>query len=361
MKDHKPVPDDNPLIVFVGDLNFYAKGASRINAMEQLRATVIGLPHTPMGGDETGTSSISTFFRIAWKLGIHLDTENVNQKILDVTRLKKPNLLWIEKGNMISPSTLKMVYNISPNTKIYAYSDDDMFHAINHTRAYVKSLPHYDMVFVTKSYNANTDELPALGAKQCVMVDKAYDPAQHMPLELSTEEQLELACDVSFIGSYAPERGEILNFLAKSGISIVAWGNGWKKFKPINKNLVITNKPLVNTPNDLRFTKGINAAKINLCFLRKLNRDLQTDRSIEIPACRGFMLAERSVEHELLFEDKKEAVYFENNTDLLKKIKYYLKHKQERTQIAKAGYERTRRDGYSHKDRMRKMLEAMLP
>ena len=354
------MPTNNPLILFVGDLNFFAKGASRINAMEQLGATVIGLPHTPLGGDETGTSNISLYFRIAWKLGIHLDTENVNRKILDVTRHKKPDLLWIEKGNMINPSTLKAVHEISPNTKICAYSDDDMFHNINRTRAYVKSLHHYDIVFVTKSYNVNANELPALGAKCCVMVDKAYDPNQHMPLKLSMAEQSELSCDVSFIGSYAPERGDVLNFLAVNGISVVAWGNGWKRFKPKNKNLLITNKPLVNNPNDLRFTKGINAAKINLGFLRKINRDLQTDRSVEIPACRGFMLAERSVEHERLFKDEEEAVYFETNTELLKKIRYYLEHEQKRIKIAKAGYKRTRKDGYSHKGRIDEMLRTVL-
>ena len=64
IKDHQLVPKGNPLILFVGDLNFYAKGASRINAMEQLGATVIGLSHTPLGGDETGKSSISIYFRI---------------------------------------------------------------------------------------------------------------------------------------------------------------------------------------------------------------------------------------------------------------------------------------------------------
>ena len=349
-----------PLVLFVGDLNFYAKGASRIAAMEQLGAEVIGLPHTPMGGDATGTSGISLYFRIAWKFGIHLDTENVNRKILDITRLKKPDVLWIEKGNMINPNTLKAVHDISPKTKIAAYSDDDMFHAINHTRAYVKSLPHYDVVFVTKSYNANADELPALGVKRCVMVDKAYDPAQHLTQNLTPAEQSELACDVSFIGSYAPERGEVLNFLAENGVSVVAWGNGWGLFTPINPNLTITTKPLVNTPNDLRYTKGINATKINLGFLRKINRDLQTDRSIEIPASGGFMLAERSIEHERLFEDANEAVFFESNEELLTKIRYFLKHDEERKQIAKAGYERTRNGGYSHKDRMEGMLGAVL-
>ena len=353
---------ENPLILFVGDLNFYAKGASRLKAMEQLGLDFIALSHTPIGGDKTGTARISLYFRIAWKLGIHLDTENVNRQILDITRLKKPGLIWIEKGNMISPSTLKSVHKISPGTVIAGYSDDDMFNPLNQTRSYVKSLPYYDVLFVTKSYNANPDELPALGAKRCVMVDKAYDPDQHKPLTLSAEEQAELEAPVSFIGSYAPERGELLNFLAENDVPVVVWGNGWEGFTPSSKNLTVKHQALVNTPENLRFTKGINAAKINLCLLRKINRDLQTDRSVEIPASGGFMLAERSDEHERLFKEDLEAVYFDfdNNIEILEKVSYYLEHDEERDQIAQTGYERTRLSGYSHQDRMAFMLEEAL-
>lgn len=348
---------ENLRILFVGDLNFYAKGASRLNAMEQLGAKVIGLPHTPLGGEATGTPGISLYFRLAWKLGIHIDTENVNQRIRAVASIDKPDLLWVEKGNMIGPSTLKAVRSVSPQTRIVSYSDDDMFNPINHTRAYVSSLPHYDVVFVTKSYNANAGELPALGAKRCVMVDKAYDSDQHMPLDLSPAETEELAADVSFIGSYAPERAEVLNFLAGNGISVTVWGNGWDGFSGASPHLSMKRQPLVNTARDLRFTKGINASRINLGFLRKVNRDLQTDRSIEIPACGGFMLAERSDEHERLFEDGKEAVYFDGNADLLEKVRFYLAHEPERDAIAKAGYTRSRASGYSHKDRAAFMLK----
>ncbi|NQW00555.1 MAG: glycosyltransferase [Rhodospirillales bacterium] len=343
-------------ILFVGDLNFYAKGASRLKAMEDLGIRVIGLPHTAQGDPATGAPGLSFYERLAWKLGVHIDSGQVNRKIPAIAALEKPDLLWIEKGNMISRATLKAVRDRSPGTKIIGYSDDDMFNPLNHTRAYVRTLPHYDLVFTTKSYNAHADELPALGAKRVVMVDKAYDPDQHKLLPLTAAERAELAADVSFIGSYAPERGEVLNFLAANGISVVVWGNGWGRFTAASPRLTIKNQALVNSPENLRFTKAINASRINLGFLRKVNRDLQTDRSIEIPASGGFLLAERSPEHERLFEDGREAVYFDSNAELLDKIRHYLAHEDTRAAIATAGHARSRASGYSHRDRMAEML-----
>ena len=91
-----------------------------------------------------------------------------------------------------------------------------------------------------------------------------------------------------------------------------------------------------------------------------MNRDLQTDRSIEIPACGGFLLAERSQEHERLFEDGKEAVFYDNKEDLVKKIKYFLHNKEHRSQIAEAGYKKSRTADYTHENRMSFMLKTAL-
>ena len=98
-----------------------------------------------------------------------------------------------------------------------------------------------------------------------------------------------------------------------------------------------------------------------LAFLRKANRDLHTDRSIEIPACGGFLLAEYSDEHARLFEEDKEAVYFRSRDELVEKVKYYLIHEEERRDIVAAGLQRCRTSGYSHRDRVAFMLSVMFP
>ena len=78
-------------------------------------------------------------------------------------------------------------------------------------------------------------------------------------------------------------------------------------------NLVIENRPIYGED----YVKGLCATRINLCFLRKINRDLQTDRTMEIPACGAFMLAERTDEHLRLFAEGKEAAHFDSNEELL--------------------------------------------
>ena len=50
------------------------------------------------------------------------------------------------------------------------------------------------------------------------------------------------------------------------------------------------------------------------------------------------------------FEIGKEVVCFDDRHDLIEKVRYYLKHEDERAVIAKAGYERTLREHtYAHR------------
>ena len=142
--------------------------------------------------------------------------------------------------------------------------------------------------------------------------------------------------DVSFIGSYEKERFESIKFLAQNGIKINLWGYGWDFLQNNYKNITYIGGELFKE----EYAKVFTCSKISLNFLRKINRDLHTSRSIEIPACKGFMLGERTDEHKKLFTEDKEAVYFSGNKELLEKVSYYLSHDDERNKIAEAGYQK---------------------
>jgi spore maturation protein CgeB len=90
-----------------------------------------------------------------------------------------------------------------------------------------------------------------------------------------------------------------------------------------------------------------------------MNFDLQTSRTMEIPACGGFMLAERTDEHLALFEKGKEAEFFSTNEELLEKCRYYLTHDVERQSISKAGTLRCKTSGYSNEETLRKLISIV--
>ena len=143
--------------------------------------------------------------------------------------------------------------------------------------------------------------------------------------------------------------------MAENGIKVVVWGNGWGAWVNKNPNLIIKNQPLYSDD----YAKAINAAKVNLCFLRKINRDEVTSRSVEIPACGGFMLAEKTKRHLEFFQEGKEAVFFDSEEELHQKVKKYLADDGTRLVIAKAGRERCIKSGYSMKAQLSGMLRKI--
>jgi spore maturation protein CgeB len=106
----------------------------------------------------------------------------------------------------------------------------------------------------------------------------------------------------------------------------------------------------------LDYTRVLCATRINLGFLRTGARDLQTTRSVEIPACGTFMLAERTDEHRSLFEEGVETEFFEHFDELLAKCRYSLANERARLALAAAGLQRCRRGRYDNEGRLQRVL-----
>ena len=140
---------DGLTVLFLGDLNHDSNSYSRLKAFRALGARVLDYSHTPVC-EEDGTRIAPTFnFRIAWKLGFHLDAEKANQWLLQTALRETPALIWIEKGNMIKPCVLRQLRTHCPEAIFASDTDDDMHRWSNRTWAYTHGLRHYDFVFTT--------------------------------------------------------------------------------------------------------------------------------------------------------------------------------------------------------------------
>jgi len=315
---------------------------------------------TDMGHNVNTIESIpvetnSLYEKIRYKFGFHHDKNKLNKKLLDIVEKSDIDIVFDCKSLVLRKVTIEKINKISQDTKIAFFSEDDMMQKHNNSKYFLEAVPYYNVIFTTKSYNVK--ELSNIGAKKVYFQNKSFDENYHKPIELSQDDIEQFGSDVSFVGTFEKERADILLELAKRKIKIIVWGDGWKTLTNKHKNLIIKNRAIYSDD----FIKVICASKINLNFLRKTNRDLQTDRSVEIPACKSFMLTERTSEHKRLFAEGKEAEFFDVDDidELEEKINYYLNNDEKRKQIAQNGYLRCISSGYSHQNKLVEMLKVL--
>lgn len=309
----------------------------------------------------TRSQKSSLWYRIAYHLFLYHfpvylpDSTGANKKIITSLKSKKFDVIWIDKGITIYPRTLKLAKKLCPTIKIISYSPDNMALRHNQSYQYLKSLPYYDYVITNKSYII--EDIKQLGARKVIFVNNTFEPTFHYPHDISKDDIQRLGGDVGFIGAWEKERCESILYLASHGIKVRIWGGGkWLEYKNYSPNLKIEEKGLYSDD----YCKALRAFKINLCFLRKMNFDQQTTRSVEIPACGGFMLAERTNEHIALFEEDKEAVYFSTNEELLKKCRYYLSQEEKRNFICQNGLAKCSYNDYSNEGMVKNILKLIL-
>jgi len=295
------------------------------------------------------------FYRVRQKLFGPWDLAEANKQICHLIKKDSFDVIWVDKGITIKAETLKKIKEESSRTILVHYNPDDPFGAVKPGwKTFLKSAPLYDVHFVFREQNLL--EYKKIGCKKVFRLYSGYDPCLHRPINITKEDRLKLGGPVGFIGTYEKERAQSMYFLAQNEIPIRIWGNDWTRRCYLqHSNLKVEGKAL--WADD--FAKSICSFDINLAFLRKINRDLQTTRSIEIPACGGFMLAERTNEHLELFKEGEEAEFFSSDEELLAKVQYYLEHEDQRKAIAQAGRRRCLTSGYSHHDRLRHMLEQV--
>jgi spore maturation protein CgeB len=339
-------------MIFVGDLWYGSTALMRLSALKKIFNTVIEVDST-CNKRPLIFRCVEKFFPL---LGNGFDHTRLNSRLLSAFQNIECNeniCLWLDKSLTIQPDNLANLKARFKHLIIIGYSPDDMGRVGNQSYKFLQSSHLYDIYITTKSFNVR--ELGEVGIKKVLFVNNGYDPSLHMPCfnRLGEINQSKIY-DVTFIGAWEEQRISSMMILRDAGITVdfFCWGSPPRFFDLTKLEGIKIHPPVWGD----EYVKVIRQSKINLGFLRKINRDLQTTRSVEIPACGSFMLAERTSEHQSLFSEGFEAEYFSNNHELLSKVKYFLVNDQEREEIAKAGYERCLLSGYGY-DAIFKRLE----
>jgi hypothetical protein len=141
--------------------------------------------------------------------------------------------------------------------------------------------------------------------------------------------------NIVFIGKWFPERGKFFYELKKNGLEVDIYGLGWNKDKKYYKYLSgnIVNKFL----SQKQVAATISKYKIAIGLLSTENYDDITRRTIEIPATGTLLCSERTSTIKKILIENKEAIYFDDTNECVKKCNDLLNSTNKLLNITKNG------------------------
>jgi hypothetical protein len=104
------------------------------------------------------------------------------------------------------------------------------------------------------------------------------------------------------------------------------------------------------------YANAITAAKVCLGLLSRGNRDLHTQRSLEIPSLGGVFCAERTAEHSALYEEDREAVFWSSAEECAAKCTALLGDDGWRRSVGSAGRARYLNNPWKNQDVIQSIL-----
>lgn len=227
---------------------------------------------------------------------------------------------------------------------------DDPWNPAHRARWFLAALRHYDVVFSPRrSIRAELEAICRGGEVRYLPF--GYNPEVHFPAPTGPEAGSgPIESDLLFAGGADPDRVPWLNAAIEAGLDVALYGGYWERYastRPFARGLA--------EPATLR--RAVRGAKVNLCLVRRANRDGHVMRTFEIPAMAGCMLTEDTEEHRALLGPEGECVlYFESSAQMVEKARWLLAHPAERQRLAAAAHRRITSEGqHSYRDRLATM------
>ncbi|MBM4284586.1 MAG: glycosyltransferase [Deltaproteobacteria bacterium] len=341
-------------ILFIGNCSPKSTSLQRFNWMRQLGHDIAAVDSNRFF---PFTYQLPLWKRVENRLGIGPSFLALNRQVLAAAQVSSCDLLWVEKGVHLFPQTLAACRKYCSSLASFHLDDPFTRRGSKGWRHHLAGMSYYDVLFVSKK--AVALDCLQRGARCVYETFSGYDPHLHRPVTRDLPIPA-LSGSVIFIGHYEAERERFLEAVLNVTPHLFVSSWGWEKCRStkLRQAGVLHCEGLWGDD----YAAALSQAGIALGLLTRNHRDLHTSRSFEIPACGGFMLAERTVEHLLLFQEGVEAEFFADLVEMVDKVKYYLAHPDEARAIGQRGRQRCLESGYGYDKCIPRWLEfAMNP
>lgn len=277
----------------------------------------------------------------------------INRDLLRAVRLHKPDVVWFDKPIQFTPETIQAIKETGALT--VCYNQDNPFGKLKEQiwRQFYRAFRLFDLHCLFRT--VDIQRYSAWGLPW-IKILLSFEPSVHFPPVAGWSDG-QRARSVSYIGSPFDDRPQFLQRLGEEhGIPLVISGPRWQKFlTPELFRRYVSDGYL----SDNQYREAIWQSRINLGFVTHFNEEDIGHKSVEIAACRGFLLALRTEGHQALFEEDGEAVFFSSVEECADKCRFYLKRPDLREMIAQRGQQRAVQCGYDNDTQLAMVLNRL--
>lgn len=199
---------------------------------------------------------------------------------------------------------------------LIAWYFDWLWDYLGRHKQYTARTKHFDLVL---SSDGETDYLYKREGINRRWLPMACNPNVYKPVSLSAEDKKEYGYDVGFVGhAYFPRRRKLLGKLYRD-FDFRHWGQSSECYGPVHATICNATKIMVAD----NFRNDVPGYWSNRVYCET--------------GSGAFLLHPRIPRMEKHFADGEHLVYYDDLDDLCVKIRYYLKHEDERKRIASQG------------------------
>lgn len=314
--------------------------------------------HTYFKPDSFWKRVFSSAIRAQNKYMLGPVVNRVNHDLVDMVGCQQPDVVFVYRGILIFKETLQRIKQVSPETVLVGYNNDDPFsprYPKWKWRHFVAGIPKYDLVLAYRLHNL--EDFKRAGAKRVELLRSWFVPERNHPVELNDDDRKRFECDVVFVGHYEDDgRLAYLEEIVRQGWKLNIFGPGYEWDSVLSCSLPLRKHVPVKLVWSQDYNKALCGAKVALCFLSKLNRDTYTRRCFEIPASCTVLLSEYSADLDSIYRRDREAVYFESVQEMRGKLEWLLADDAKCKEIAIAGMQRMWKDEHDVVSRVKKLL-----